>query len=182
MYLHVCIMHSCTFRLQIIKSWAFYEAIESVKKRWIENGFSMVDFIVTGLLIWAHIITTFIFLICLQKSSKSISKLCTAMAALNKSLEIDEHKLKYVKRRTYLAMIFLFILHVLSILSAIDYSRKLLIEKVLNIPLYVIWFIILFLFYWPLPTAVSFLMTRLCLFGLILQMETFESKAPKGKF
>ena len=149
--------------------------------RWIENGFSMVDFIVTGLLIWAHIITTFIFLICLQKSSKPISKLCIAMAALNKSLEIDEQKLKYVKRRTYLAMIFLFILHVLSILSAIDYSRQLLIGKVFNIPLYVIFFIILFLFYWPLPTAVSFLMTRLCLFGLILQMETFESKAPKGR-
>ena len=100
---------------------------------------------------------------------------------LNKSLGIDKEKLKPVKIRTYCALISLYILHVLSVVSSIDFARQVLEVKVSLVPLYVMWFTVTGIFYWPLSTAVSFLMTRLCFFGLMLQIQTFESKAPNSK-
>ena len=166
----------------MVKERVFNETYNSLKKHWFENGLTAIDFIATVLLVWTHILSTFIFLVYLQKSSKPVSRLCTVMAKLNKSLGINEEKLKPVKRRTYCALISLYILHVLSVVSSIDFARQVLAEKIaFNIPIYVMWFTVTGIFYWPLSTAVSFLMTRLCFFGLMLQIQTFESKAPNSE-
>ena len=142
----------------------------------------MIDFAATFLLVWVHVLATVIFLVLLQKSAKPISKLCTVMAKLNKNLGIDEKALQKINRRTYFALSFLFILHVMSVITSIEFCQSLLVEKIVFIPLSTIWLVTISIFYWPFPAAASFLVNRLCLFNLILQMDTFEYKAPKSRY
>ena len=104
------------------------------------------------------------------------------MTKLNKNLGIDEKALHRINRRTYFALSFLFILHVMSVLTSIEFCQSLLVETIVFIPLYTIWLVTISIFYWPFPAAASFLVNRLCLFNLILQMETFEYKAPKSRY
>ena len=107
---------------------------------------------------------------------------CTVMTKLNKNLGIDEKALHRINRRTYLALLFLFILHVMSVIASIKFCLSLLVERIVFIPLSTIWLVTISIFYWPFPAAASFLVNRLCLFNLILQMETFEYKAPKSRY
>ena len=168
-------------RLLIVRTWTFTDAFYNIHEHWLDNGFTMIDFAATFLLVWMHIITTVIFLILLQKAAKPISKLCTVMARLNKNLGIDEKALHKLNRRTYFALLFLFVLHVMSVITSIEFCQNLLVEKIVFIPLSTIWLVTISIFYWPFPAAASFLVNRLCLFNLILQMDTFEYKAQKSR-
>jgi len=107
---------------------------------------------------------------------------CIVMTKLNKNLGIDEKALHRINRRTYLALLFLFILHVMSVVASIKFCLSLLVERIVFIPLSTIWLVTISIFYWPFPAAASFLVNRLCLFNLILQMDTFEYKAPKSRY
>ena len=107
---------------------------------------------------------------------------CTVMTKLNKNLGIDEKALHKINRRTYFALLFLFILHVMSVITSIEFCQSLLVERIVFIPLSTIWLVTISIFYWPFPAAASFLVNRLCLFNLILQMDTFEYKAPKSRY
>ena len=145
----------------------------------------MVDFTATFFLIWVHILTTFVFLNILRKASKPISRLCSTMAKLNECLGLNEKHLKNITRRSYFALGLLFILHILSILTSVKFSQyafdNIFEDTPFSLPMYSMWFLTVAIFYWPFPAAASFLVNRLCLVGIVLQMDTFESKAPKSK-
>ena len=64
-------------RLLIVRTWTFTDAFYNIHKHWLDNGFTMIDFAATFLLVWVHILATVIFLVLLQKSAQPISKLCS---------------------------------------------------------------------------------------------------------
>ena len=147
--------------------------------RWYEAGLNMVDFVAVIVLIWAHIIITFVFLFIFRNSAKPISILCQTMAEHNTLLGIQEKDLGPVTKRTYFALLTLMALHVLSVLTSYRYCNDLLAQQFneyLTFPTHIIWISIVSIFFWPFPAAASFIVNRQCLLILLYQLQTYKSK------
>ena len=106
------------------------------------------------------------------------------MAEHNQLLDIAEKDLKPLTKQTYLALLFLFILHILSVLSSYRYCSDLLAQELnqyLTFPMHIIWISIVFIFFWPFPNATSFIVNRQCLLTLDHQLLVYNSRISSEK-
>ena len=155
--------------------------VSTVKQRWFKHGLTTLDLATSAMLIWIHIISVYILLVLFRRSAQPLSELCHKMSKTNKELNITEKSLQSITKRTYSALLVLFILHLMSVGAAYSYSAEIM-SKIqllgLYIPSQILYYLVIFIFFWPFPAAASFVVNRQCLFNMIVQLQTYRSKIP----
>ena len=156
-------------------------SFQDFKSQWYTHGLNLVDLTAVIVLIWTHIIIALVILVVFRNAADPISGLCQTMAEHNQLLGISEQDLRPLTKRTYLALLVLFILHIMSVVSSFRYCNDLLakgLDTYLHFPMHIIWISIVFIFFWPFPVASSFIVNRQCLLTLDHQLLIYNSKIP----